>query len=95
MRVLICLTIALTSGFSVQAQEVYENNLFNTQPSRLIFNSEEQMVSYLEKNKPSTFRYFQRLSFVQQKQVFKQHQANPQADITDIVVKAYRTSSRG
>ncbi len=89
------LTTVLIASES-QAQAVYENNLFAEQQQQkvLSFESEQQLSEYLENNKASTYRYFQRLTTSNKKQVFELHKANPDSDITDIVVKIYRTNNR-
>lgn len=96
MKALLGIVATVLIASESQAQAVYENNLFAVQQQQKVlnFNSEQQLSEYLENNKASTFRYFQRLTASNKKQVFDQHKANPDHDITDIVVKVYRTNNR-
>ncbi len=48
---------------AVDAQQVYENNLFVQPQEQLAFKTEQQLSDYIKTNKPSTFRYFERLNF--------------------------------
>ncbi len=78
----------------VGAQQMYENNLFGETPVKTVFETEQQLAEYIKANKPSTFRYFERLSFSGKKQVFEYHQENTDQDITEVVIKVYRKTSR-
>jgi hypothetical protein len=79
---------------SVGAQQMYENNLFGEAPVKTVFETEQQLAEYIKANKPSTFLYFERLSFSGKKRVFEHHQENTDQDITEVVLKVYRKTSR-
>jgi hypothetical protein len=93
MKKVMLWVILLSCSVSIEAQ-VYENNLFGKKPQQLSFESEQQMVEYIKTNKPSTFRYFERLDYTAKKKVFQQHQENATQDITDIIIRVYRQHSR-
>ena len=89
------LLMLLVAGFTaVNAQQVYENNLFGETPVDTVFETEQQLAEYIKANKPSTFLYFDRLSFSGKKRVFEHHQENTDQDITEVVLKVYRKTSR-
>lgn len=96
MKTLLCIVATVLIASEPHAQAVYENNLFTIQQQQqtLKFESQQQLSNYLENNKASTFRYFQRLTANNKKQVLELHKQNPDQDITDIVVKIYRTNNR-
>lgn len=90
------LLLLLTNCFtSASAQQAYENNLFELQPSQQVFESEQQLAEYIKANKPSTFLYFDRLSLTAKKRVFEHHQENTEKDITEVIINVYRKHSRG
>lgn len=68
-----------------------ERNLFAIAKPAITFEDEIQLVNYIKSNKPSTFRYYDRLNQQAKKQVFKKHQEEQNKDITEIVLQVYRT----
>ncbi|WP_154223586.1 hypothetical protein [Marinicella rhabdoformis] len=68
-----------------------ERNLFAISQPVLTFQDEIELVNYIKSNKPSTFKYYDRLDQQAKKQVFKKHQEEQSKDITEIVLQIYRT----
>ena len=93
MKILLSGLMVLLLSEQSSAQAVYENNLFS-QPEVVTIDSQEQLISYLQNNKPRTFQYFERLSLRARKQVLKQHQEQPKKDLSDIIIRVYRNESR-
>ncbi len=84
--------MAVTSH--LHAEDMVNHDLF-TNNQVLKFESLEQLSEYIKKNKPSTYRYFERLAIPARKRVFHQHQADQQLDITEMVLQEYRNRPRG
>lgn len=78
----------------VDAQQGYENNIFGLSQEQKLFATEQQLSEYIKTNKPSTFRYFERLSISGKRKVFEQYKNNPTQDITEVIVRVYRQQSR-
>ncbi|TDR23576.1 hypothetical protein [Marinicella litoralis] len=80
-------------SFSVAAEVVYDNDLFNAQAEKLVFDSEAKLAAYIKLNMPSTYLYFERLDSMSKKRVFQRHQENQNKDLTEIVLLEYRNRS--
>ena len=90
-----CFASGIGSSETVDAVESSANknqNIFAVNQAVESFSNQNQLNEYLKSNKPSTFRYFDRLNFQAKKQVLKKHQENQAQDITEIVLHVYRTN---
>lgn len=85
--------LLLVLFYSLNADEIYEQNLFAVETKKVSFQSEQQFIDYLRTNMPSTYMYFQRLNATAQKKVFSTLQENIDQDITEIVLNEYRNRS--
>lgn len=94
MKKNILMVVLISIGNMGWAETVNEpeqaRNIFAASQSVQRFTDEQQLLEYIKVNKPSTFRYYDRLDQQAKKQVFKKHQENQTQDITEIVLLVYR-----
>lgn len=88
---MVVLNSVVNLGSAETVNEVnQERNIFAVSQTVRTFSDEQQLLEYIKSNKPSTFRYYDRLDQQAKKQVFKKHQENQTQDITEIVLQVYR-----
>ena len=90
--VIICSFVCTAAVAETINEPNFEQNLFSISNQALIFESEVQLENFIKSNKPSTFKYYDRLDQQAKKQVFKKHLDNQDKDITEIVLQVYRTN---
>ncbi len=76
--------------FHVWAEEAPRPNIFDPTPESHVFAEQSLLEQYLRDQKPSTFKYYQRLDATAQKQVFEAHRNDQDKDITELVLVVYR-----
>ncbi len=58
-----------------------------------VYNTEEEMVKFLLKNREKTYMYYNKLDVSQKVQVFKEHQNKPEKNLTHIILEIYMNRS--
>ncbi len=87
------LTTLLFMACCSHAQQTPETDLFTMELVQL--DSVDQLTVYIRDNKPTTYRYYERLTLPARKRVLQQHQADQKLDLTEMVLEEYRHRPRG
>ena len=94
MQKALTLLVLVVIGGHLQAQDITNSDLFGMNQSNQ-FETVEHMTAFIKDQKPTTYRYYERLTTTARKRVWQQLQANKSLDITEIVLEEYRHRPRG
>lgn len=85
-------TVLLFIACGSHAQEVPDSDLFGIKLVQL--DSVEQLTVHIRDNKPTTYRYYERLTLSARKRLLQQYQENQNLDLTEMVLQEYRQRPR-